>query len=119
MRVFVTGASGWVGSAVTDELLAHGHEVVGLARSEDAVAALEAKGATCHRGSLADLDSLAAGAAAAEGVVHLAFNHDFADYAGAGRTEHAAVQRMLEVLEGTGRPFMLASGLASGVTGGR
>jgi nucleoside-diphosphate-sugar epimerase len=117
MRVFVTGASGWIGSAVTDELLAHDHEVVGLARSDDAAAALEAKGAKPHRGSLDDPDSLAAGAAAADGVIHLAFNHDFADYGSAGRTEHAAVQRMLDVLVDTGQPFLLASGLATGVTG--
>jgi nucleoside-diphosphate-sugar epimerase len=117
MRVFVTGASGWIGSAVTDELLAHGHEVVGLARSDEAAAAIEAKGAITHRGSLDDLDSLAAGAAAADAVIHLAFKHDFADYAGAGRTEHAAVQRMLDTLVGSGRPFLLASGLAVGGTG--
>jgi len=117
MRIFVTGASGWIGSAVTDELLAHDHEVVGLARSDDAAAVLEAKGAKPHRGNLDDADSLAAGAAAADGVVHLAFNHDFTDYAGAGRTEHTAVQRMLDELQGSGRPFLIASGLATGVTG--
>jgi nucleoside-diphosphate-sugar epimerase len=117
MRVFVTGASGWIGSAVTDELLAHGYEVVGLARSDETAAALEAKGATAHRGSLDDLDSLASAAAAAEGVIHLAFKHDFSDYAGAGRSEHAAVQRMLDTLEGSDRPFLLASGLASGAAG--
>ena len=116
MRVFVTGASGWIGSAVTDELLAHGHKVVGLARSDESAAALEAKGASAHRGSLDDLDSLASAAAAAEGVIHLAFKHDFSDFAGAGRSEHAAVQRMLDTLEGSDRPFMLASGLASGRT---
>jgi len=117
MRVFVTGASGWIGSAVTDELLAHGHEVVGLARSDEAAAALEAKGTAAHRGSLDDLDSLAVGAASADGVIHLAFKHDFSDYAGAGRSEHAAVQRMLDTLEGSRRPFLLASGMASAVTG--
>src|SRR6266545_1107068 len=117
MRVFVTGASGWIGSAVTDELLAHGHEVVGLARSDEAAAALQAKGTAAHRGSLDDLDSLAVGAASADGVIHLAFKHDFSDYAGAGRSEHAAVQRMLDTLEGSGRPFLLASGMASAVTG--
>jgi nucleoside-diphosphate-sugar epimerase len=117
MRVFVTGASGWIGSAVTDELLAHGHEVVGLARSDAAAAALEAKGAAAHRGSLDDLDSLAAGAASADGVIHLAFKHDFADYAGAGRAEHAAVLRMLDTLKGSDRPFLLASGVASGGIG--
>ncbi|OHV33845.1 MULTISPECIES: SDR family oxidoreductase [Pseudofrankia] len=117
MRVFVTGASGWIGSAVTDELLAHGYDVVGLARSDESAAALAAKGATAHRGGLDDLDSLASGAEAADGVIHLAFNHDFADYAGAGRTEHAAVQRMLDTLKGSDRPFLLASGLASGAIG--
>jgi nucleoside-diphosphate-sugar epimerase len=116
MRVFVTGASGWIGSAVTDELLAHGHKVVGLARSDESAAALDAKGVTPHRGSLDDLDSLASAAAAADGVIHLAFKHDFSDYAGAGRSEHAAVSRMLEILEGGDRPFLLASGLAGGVT---
>jgi nucleoside-diphosphate-sugar epimerase len=113
MRVFVTGASGWIGSAVTDELLANGYKVVGLARSDDAAAALEAKGAHVHRGSLDDPDGLAAAARASDGVVHLAFNHDFSDYAGAGRTEHAAVARMLDALAGSDRPFLLASGLAS------
>src|SRR3954451_25117315 len=113
MRVFVTGASGWIGSAVTDELLGHEHEVIGLGRPAGGAAALEAKGAKPHHGNLSDLDSLAAGAEAADGVVHLAFNHDFSDYAGAGRTERAAVQRMLDTLEGTGRPFLLASGLAT------
>src|SRR5262245_20508011 len=83
MRVFVTGASGWIGSAVTDELLAHGHKVIGLARTDESAAAVEAKGAIVHRGSLDDLDSLAAGAASADGVIHLAFKHDFADYAAA------------------------------------
>lgn len=117
MRVFITGASGWIGSAVTDELLAHGHQVVGLARSDESAAALEAKGAAAHRGSLDDPDSLAKAAGAVDGVIHLGFKHDFTDFAGAGRTEHAAVQRMLDTLEGSDRPFLLASGLASGVTG--
>lgn len=117
MRVFVTGASGWIGSAVTDELLSEGHKVVGLARSDVAAAALEAKGATAHRGSLDDADGLAAAAAASEGVIHLAFKHDFADFAGAGRSEHNAVRAMLDVLEGSDRPFLLASGLASGAIG--
>ncbi|MGW0228088.1 SDR family oxidoreductase [Actinopolymorpha singaporensis] len=117
MRVFVTGASGWIGSAVTDELLAHGHKVVGLARSDESAAAIEAKGATAHRGDIDDLDSLAAGAASADGVVHLAFKHDFSNYTGAWRTEHAAVQRMLDTIEGGDRPFLIASGVAAGVSG--
>ncbi|KAA0941276.1 SDR family oxidoreductase [Streptomyces apricus] len=112
MRVFVTGASGWIGSAVTDELVAHGHDVLGLARSDASAAALEKRNVTAHRGSLDDPDSLAAGAEAADAVIHLAFKHDFSDYAGAGRAERAAVQRMLDAMEGSGRPFLLASGLA-------
>src|SRR5213592_4917759 len=112
MRVFVTGASGWIGSAVSDELLARGHQVVGLARSPESAAALTARGITPHAGSLDDPQGLAAAAAAAEGVIHLAFKHDFSDYAGAGRSEHAAVARMLDTLQGSDRPFLLASGLA-------
>lgn len=116
MRIFITGASGWIGSAVTDELLSHDHKVIGLARSAEAATALEAKGAMAYEGDLDDPESLADGAADADAVVHLAFKHDFTDYAGAGRSEHTAVKAMLDALSGSERPFLLASGLALPVT---
>jgi nucleoside-diphosphate-sugar epimerase len=117
MRVFMTGASGWIGSAVVPELITAGHEVVGLARSDDAAAALTAAGAEVRRGSLDDLDSLRAGAQSSDGVIHLAFKHDFSDYAGAGRTERAAVETIGNALEGSGRPFLFASGVALAAPG--
>jgi nucleoside-diphosphate-sugar epimerase len=112
MRVFMTGASGWIGSAVVPQLIAAGHEVVGLARSDDAAAALTVAGAEVRRGSLDDLDSLRAGAQSSDGVIHLAFKHDFSDFAGAGRTERAAIETIGNALEGSGRPFLFASGVA-------
>jgi nucleoside-diphosphate-sugar epimerase len=118
MRVFVTGASGWIGSATVDELLAAGHEVTGLARSDASAATLEAKGARVRRGDLDDLASIRAGAQAAEAVIHLANKHDFSDMAGTAAAERAAVQTIGDALAGSGRPFLVAAGVA-GLTPGR
>jgi nucleoside-diphosphate-sugar epimerase len=113
MRVFVTGASGWIGSATVDELLAAGHEVTGLARSDASAAALAAKGARVRRGDLDDLASIRAGAGEAEAVIHLANKHDFANMAATAAAERGAVQTIGDALAGTGRPFLVASGVAS------
>lgn len=118
MRVFVTGASGWIGSAVVDELLAAGHEVAGLARSAASAAKLEAKGVEVRRGDLDDLAGLRAGAEAADAVIHLANKHDFANPAVSNAAERAAVETLGDALSGSGRPLLLASGIA-GIRQGR
>ncbi|MFI9380665.1 SDR family oxidoreductase [Kutzneria sp. NPDC052558] len=112
MHVFVTGATGWIGSAVVDQLIDGGHEVTGLARSDSSAAILAGRGAKVQRGDLDDLDSLRAGADAAEAVVHLANKHDFSDHAGTNAAERAAVQALGETLAGSHRRFVVASGLA-------
>ena len=110
MRVFVTGASGWIGSAATAELIAAGHQVLGLARSDASAAKVEALGAEVLRGSLDDLDSLRAGAAATEGAVHMGYSHDFSAMDDAAKTDLAAIEAMADVLDGSGHPLVIASG---------
>ncbi len=118
MRVFVTGASGWIGSATVDELLAAGHEVTGLARSDASAAALQAKGVRVRRGDLDDTAGIRAGAEDSDAVIHLANKHDWSDPAASNAAERAAVQTIGDALVGSGRPFLFASGVA-GLAQGR
>jgi nucleoside-diphosphate-sugar epimerase len=112
MRVFVTGATGFIGSRVVKELIATGHQVIGVYRSEEKAPALAAAGAEVYRGSIDDPDSLKDGASRSDGVIHLAFNHDFSKFAANCETDRRVIQAIGSVLAGSGRPFVVTSGTA-------
>lgn len=111
MKVFVTGASGFIGSAVIEELLSSGHEVIGLARSEESSKKIKEAGAEVLKGSLDDLESLKLGASKADGVIHTAFIHDFTQYMNAAEKDKAAIEAIGEVLKGTHKPIIVTGGI--------
>ncbi len=111
MRVFVTGASGFVGSAIVKELLASGHQVLGMVRSDSGAEKVAAAGADVHRGDLYNLESIKSGAAACDGVIHTAFNHDFSKFKENCETDRQVITAIASVLEGTDKPLIVTSGV--------
>ncbi len=111
MKVFVTGATGFVGSAIVKELISAGHEVLGLSRDEKADQTLAAVGALAHRGDLNDLGSLRSGAAASDGVIHTAFNHDFTKFKESSENDRRVIEALGQTLAGSDRPLIITSAI--------
>ena len=119
MRIFLTGATGFIGSRIVPELLAAGHHVLGMTRSDEGARALTAAGAEVHRGSLEDLDSLRSGAAKADAVIHTAFDHDFSNFVANCEKDSQAIKAMGSALRGSSRPLLITSGTGMGSTPGK